>query len=262
MKLEMMNATARVAEALQTRGLFLKMNDSVITLMTENTESDIKRVRILLEKINIPTFWHSNHSFEVLVNRLPVAAMKKIINEKGRSFPVRMEGYHFHWRSFVQRRYGIKVNALDLDANMAMFVKSLNLAGITTLAGCNGHHRFSPKAQLSGVYQGMWFTIIQQRYLNDLSLHYKWNVHFGIESGAVLVAEKDLEEKWDMNLIYQDTVQMGSVLQQHAAEIRKLKKVYFKRNKQMKQKAEKMLNEKKYCELLEWMRQEVYTEIK
>ncbi|MFL0363147.1 hypothetical protein ACH0BF_08995 [Pseudobacillus sp. 179-B 2D1 NHS] len=257
MRLEMMNATKRVAEALKIRGLFIRESDSVIIMTTENTESDIKQVRILLEKLNIPTFWQNSHSFEVLVNRLPIAAMKKIMNEKGRLFPIRMEGYHFHWRSFVQRRFGIKVNALDLDANMAMFVKSLNLAGITALAGCNGHHRFSPKVQLSGVYQGIWFSILQQRYLNDLSLHYKWDVYFGSESGAAIVAKKAIDEKWNMNFIYQDTVQMASIFQQHAEEIRELKKAHFKRNKEMKEQAEKMLNEKEYSELLEWMKKEV-----
>ncbi|WP_046173348.1 hypothetical protein [Domibacillus indicus] len=260
MKLEMMNATDRVGEALQTRGLFVKTHGGVLTLTKENTDNDIKKVRFLLEKLNIPTLWKSSYSFEVLINQLPISIMKKIMHEKGKSFPIRMEGYHFKWRSFAQRRFGIKVNALDLDANMAMFVKSLNLAGVTTLAGCSGHHRFSPKVQLSGIYQGMWFTVIQQRYFNELSLHYKWDTYFATETGAAIVAKKAVGESWDMDFIYQDTVQMACVLQQHAEEIRELKKTCFKRNKEMKQHVEKMVNEKKYNELLEWMSEEVNKE--
>jgi hypothetical protein len=152
-KLEMMNATARVAEALQTRGLFVKVENDFVVMTAENTTSDMMKVRELLEQLGIPTFWKHEHTFQVLLNHMPVAMMKRIMNQKGRSFPVSMEGYHFFWRSFVQRRFGIKVNVLDLDANVAMFVKSLNLSGITALAGCNGHHRYQPNDS-SAIEQG------------------------------------------------------------------------------------------------------------
>lgn len=78
-----------------------------------------------------------------------------------------------------------------------------------------------------------------------------------MESGALIVAEKPKEEKWDMNLIYQDTVQMASALQKHAKEIRELKRTHFKRNKEMKQQVEKMLKEENYSDLFEWMKEKV-----
>src|SRR4051794_14270684 len=104
---------------------------------------------------------------------------------------------------------------------MAMLVKSLNLAGITSLADCNGHHRYAPNVQLSGGYQGAWFKVIQEKYLSELTLHYNWTVHFDNQSGSCFVSEGD--ERWDMNLIYQDTVQMAMVLQKYSREIRELK---------------------------------------
>lgn len=182
-KLEMVDATHRIAEALQMRGLFVEVKDDLIILTEGNTKTDIIKVRKLLDHFGVPTFWQGNQ-FQVLVTRIPISMMKRIMNALGREFPISMEGYHYKWKSFVQRRFVIKVNALYLDANMAMFVKSLNLAAITAIAGCNGHHRYSPNVQLSGVFQGAWFAVIQENYLRDLSLHYKWTVHFGNESGS------------------------------------------------------------------------------
>lgn len=254
MKLEMMNGTERITEALQTRGLFVRLKDEVIILTAENTAEDVKKVRALLHDLNISTYWQESNKFQVLVNRIPVSMMKKIIYAPGSTFPVSMEGYHFRWRSFVQRRFGIKVNALDLDANIAMFVKTLNLSGITALSGCNGHHRYSPNVQLSGVFQGSWFAVIQEKYLSECSLHYRWNVHFGNGSGSSIIAEKQNDERWDMNWIYQDTVQMAEVLKKYASDIRELKKKNFKRDGEMKETAKCFVVEKDYQGLVGWMR--------
>ncbi|MCL7748741.1 hypothetical protein [Halalkalibacter alkaliphilus] len=257
MNLEMMNGTERVAEALQTRGLFVKGKGDLIVLTTENTKEDIEGVRHLLEQVGIPTFWSDYQTFQVLVNRIPVALMKRIMNTRGREFPVSMEGYHYKWRSFVQRRYGIKVNALEIDANVAMFVKTLNLSGITALAGCNGHHRYQPNVQLSGEFQGAWFEVIQEKYLGDCSLHHQWKVHYGNQSGSCIVADKKEHERWNMNHVYQDTMQMASLLQQHAEEIRVLKQNTFKRKGEMKDHAERLAGEKSYKELVNWMKGEI-----
>ncbi|MBT2729508.1 hypothetical protein J7E63_21685 [Bacillus sp. ISL-75] len=236
------------------RGLFIEVKDDFIILSNENTQADIKKTKQLIRNLGIPTFWQDNQ-FQVLVTRTPIVTMKNIMNAPGREFPVHMEGYHFQWRAFAQRRFGIKVNALDMDANMAMLVKSLNQAGITSLAGCNGHHRYAPNVQFSGGYQGAWFKVIQEKYLSELTLHYKWTVHFDSPSGSCIRAEG--AERWDMNLIYQDTVQMALVLQKYAREIRELKNASFKRNKEMKESASNLLNERNYKGLVEWMKVKV-----
>jgi hypothetical protein len=256
MKLEMMDATARIAEALQMRGLFVEVKDDFIILTDGNTKADISKVRELLHHLGIPTFWQGS-KFQVLVTRVPISMMKRIMNTQGREFPIFMEGYHYKWKPFVQRRFGIKVNALDLDANMAMFVKSLNLAGITALAGCNGHHRYAPNVQLSGVFQGAWFEVIQEKYLSSCSLHYKWNVHYGNESGSCITADKGEAERWDMNLIYQDAVQMAQILQKHAAEIRELKRATFKRKGEMKEQANRFVQKREFKELVGWMKAKI-----
>jgi len=253
MNLEMMDATARIAEALQVRGVFVKVKDDFIILTDENTKADISKVRELLHNLGIPTFWQGN-KFQVLVTRVPISMMKRIMNTPGREFPIFMESYHYKWKPFVQRRFGIKVNALDLDANIAMLVKSLNLAGITALAGCNGHHRNAPNVQLSGVFQGAWFEVIQEKYFSNCSLHYKWKIHYGNESGSCIIADKGEAERWNMNLIYQDTVQMAQIIQKHAAEIRALKRAAFKRKGEMKEQAKRFVEKREFAKLVEWMK--------
>lgn len=257
LKLEMMNGTDRVAEALQMRGLFLEIKNDVIVLTDENTKEDIEKARELIDRLNIPTFWIADNKFQILTNRIPIVMMKKIMNARGHEFPIHMEGYHYYWRAFVQRRFGIKVNALDLDPQVAMMVKMLNLAGITTLAGCNGHYHYCPNFQLSGVFQGAWFEVIQEKYLNNCVLHYKWRVHYGNQSGSSIIAEKNHNHTWDMNKIYQDTVQMALILKEHASEIRELKNKTFKRDGQMKEIAKFFAQEKNYKELVLWMKEQI-----
>ncbi|MFK9092525.1 hypothetical protein [Bacillus salipaludis] len=254
-KVEMMNATERIAEALQMRGLFVVVKDDFIMFTEGNTKADVEKTRALLTTIGIPTLWQEN-KFQVLINRTSISIMKQIMNATGREFPVHMEGYHFHWRSFAQRRFGIKVNALDLDANMAMLVKTLNLVGITSLAGCNGHHHYTPNVQFSGVFQGAWFEVIQKTYLSGLTLQHNWQVHYGNRTGSCLRANES-SGRWDMNLIYQDTVQMAEVLQKHAGEIRELKNRVFKRNNEMKKAATHFTKEKDYSSLVNWMKKQV-----
>ncbi|WP_226036698.1 hypothetical protein [Aquibacillus saliphilus] len=169
-----------------------------------------------------------------------------------------MAGYHFRWRAFAQRRFGIKVNALDLDPNMAMLVKTLNVAGITSLAGCNGHYRYQPNVQLSGVFQGAWFQVLQEKYLKNCKLNYKWQIRYGNHSGACLVAENKSGEKWNMSLIYQDTVAMAEIIQTKKTEIRELKLNTFKRNRIMKKEAEEMRETKQYEELVQWMKVKIH----
>jgi hypothetical protein len=193
MKLEMMTAAERVAEALTMRGLFVRVSNDFVIMEESNTKADMKKVQNLLNHLGIPTLWQENR-YQILVNRIPISKMKKMIHVPGKEFPIHMEGYHFKWKAFAQRRFGIQVNALDLDPNMAMLVKTLNLVGITSLAGCNGHYRYAPNVQFSRVFQGAWFAILQEMLLSNISLHYKWKVHFGNQSGSCLFAEKADQE--------------------------------------------------------------------
>lgn len=234
--MEMQDGTSRLVEALRLRGFCVKKEDDFIKLVNPS-KRDIHELKFFLDKLNIPVFWNEEDQFQLLVNRFPLQKMKQIIQYKGRNYNYYMEGYHLKWRSFVTRRFGIRTNTLDLCPYTAIMVKALNEAGIVTMSGCNGHRQHQPNFQFSGVYFGVWFSIIQEKYLKNLTLHYDWKVKFFHEGRtSALLAHKSHEEPWDMKKVLADCEQMANVLRENAREIRMIKNNCFKRS--MKEQAE------------------------
>ena len=109
---------------------------------------------------------------------------------------------------------------------MARFVKTANLAGIATLAGCNGHGKNSPRFQFAGVFQGAWFKAIQQKYMSNLNLNYKWEL-LTVEGNTKAELRATGSVEWNQSLIHQDTLKMAEILEKNATKIRDLKKDTF-----------------------------------
>lgn len=252
--LELMDGQERLFEALEMRGFLVEKKGAFLTLSNGSAALDQQALKALLKKLNIQVFWLGN-DFQLLVNRFPVGMMKKITTLAGREFPLNMNDYHFRWRAFVNRRNGLKVNTLELDPYIACLVKAVNQAGVACLAGCDGHLKHAPNLQFSGVYNGVWFHIIQKKYLNDLKLNYKWDVFFRGGSGSRLVAVKADTENWDMKKIYEDTLNMAYKLKENAEEIKGIKLAAFKRNQQMKEIAESYRKGGKFAKLINWMKE-------
>jgi hypothetical protein len=252
LSIEMQSGTDKLVEALELRGFPVEVNNDIISLRNGSPD-DFKQLKVFLETLEIPVFWNGD-GFQLLINQFPIPKMRKIIQFPGHEHFVHMEGYHYQWRSFVTRRYGIRTNTINLCPFTAILVKALNEAGIVTLTGCNGHGQHDPNFQLSGIYNGIWFSIIQQRYLKELPLHYKWEMKF-ISGGcnAGIFAEKHPKEKWEMNKILADCYQMATILNAHAAEIREWKSRTFKRN--MKQSVEALRHVGDYRQLADWMKE-------
>jgi len=249
-EMKLQAGTEKLAEALLLRGFPVELENEFISLRN-GSQQDLHQLEIFLETLNVPVFW-SESRFQLLTNHFPLHKVKEIVHFKGRQHSVHMESYHFKWRSFVNRRYGIRTNTISLCPYTAIMVKALNEAGIVALAGCNGHGKHNPNFQLSGVYYGIWFSIIQERYMQALKLHYKWNVKFIREaSNSIIVANKPEEDKWDMNKVLADCYQMANVLTEHAAELREWKRRTFKRK--MKQKAETFKETRDMNQLFDWM---------
>ncbi|WP_084786715.1 hypothetical protein [Bacillus tuaregi] len=249
--METKTGTEKLAEALLLRGFPVEVKQDFITLRNGSTH-DYAQLKSFLETLNIPVFWNGGQ-FQLLTNRFPLQMMKKIIEFRGREHRIHMEGYHFKWRSFVNRRYGIRTNTTDLCPYTAIMVKALNEAGIVTLSGCNGHSHHSPNFKLSGIYHGIWFSLIQQQYMKDLSLHYQWKVEYtrGATQSAIL-ANKPSDERWEMKKVLADCFQMANVLFTHAGEIRDWKAQSFKRS--MKQFVEPLRESGDVAGVYDWMR--------
>ena len=249
--METKTGTEKLAEALLLRGFPVEVKNDFITLRNGSTK-DYTQLKGFLETLNIPVFWNEDQ-FQLLTNHFPLQMMKKIIEFHGHEHFVNMEGYHFKWRSFVNRRYGIRTNTTDLCPFTAIMVKALNEAGIVTLTGCNGHGKHSPNFQLSGTFHGIWFSIIQHQYMNNLSLNYSWKVEFiRGASNATIIANKPSDERWDMKKVLADCYQMANVLTTHAGEIREWKSRCFKRH--MKQTVEHLRETGDIAQLYEWMK--------
>ncbi|MGM0900366.1 MAG: hypothetical protein ACQEXB_04520 [Bacillota bacterium] len=255
LSLELMDGQERLAEALEMRGFLVEKEGPFLTLGNGSAVSDYADLKVLLTKLNIPVFWNGDR-VQLLVNRFPVMMMKKITRHRGTDFPVKMNGYHFRWRAFVNRKHGLKVDTMKLDPYIAGLVKAVNRAGISCLAGCDGHLKHAPNLQFSGVYNGAWFQIVQKEYLSGLSLNYTWDVEFKGGSGSRLVASKKGTEQWDMKKIYEDTLTMAYKLKEHSSEIKDRKATSFKRNQQMKQMAEAYRMNGQFEDLVDWMERE------
>lgn len=256
---EMKSGTEKLIEALYLRGFFVKEEKGILSLIN-GSDRDVKELKWLLEQCAIPVIWNGE-KFQLLVNHLPTEKVSEIVHFKGHNHPVAMESYHFKWRSFVTRRFGIRISTVDNCPYTAVMAKALNIAGIVTLCGCNGHGNHEPNFRLSGIYNGIWFSIIQEKYLADLSLHYRWELEFNKNTNATyILAKKAKHESWDMVKILDDCEKMARVLLKHAQEIRKLKRQCFKRN--MKETAETMRKAGNIQGLYDWMKNRVeeYTE--
>lgn len=229
--LEVMSATSKVVEALKARGFFVEEENGAIEFTESSAQGDQTQALQLLNRLGIPFMLMPNQSVEILVNKLPNSVFKKIFQFGGAPFDVSFNSHQENWRYFTSKRFGLRVEALDLEYNMARFVKMANLAGIATFAGCNGHLKHSPRFQFSGVFHGAWFNAIQQLYMKNLQLNYRWEVLY---QGTTQAELRVINEKgWDQNLIHQDTLKMAGVLEKYAREIRELKKKSFSKHQSM-----------------------------
>ncbi len=244
-----MTATEKVAEGLKMRGFFVEVVDGVLVFSKCNAEGDSEQVRHMLNHLTIPYVAHSADTIEILVNKLPNAVFRRMFEFSGAPFHVGLEKRHATWRFFTSQRFGVRVDTLDLEYNMARFVKTANLAGITTFSGCNGHLKHSPRFQFSGAFHGAWFAAVQKKYMTDLQLNYNWEVLYQGHTLAELRVTGT--SKWHQNRIHQDTLKMAEVLEVYATEIRELKKSIF--SKHQKATPKSFVCEGKFETLEAWM---------
>ncbi|WP_227939056.1 hypothetical protein [Alkalihalobacillus deserti] len=250
--LELMDGQERLFEALEMRGFLVEKKGPFLALAKGSAASDYSDVKALLSKYNIPIHWNEEN-FQLLVNKFPVMMMKRITTHRGKEFPISLNGYHFRWRAFVNRKHGLKVDTLKLDPFISCLVKAVNKTGIACVAGCDGHLRHAPNLQFSGVYNGAWFSIVQKKMLNDLNLNYTWEVEFEGGTGSRLVAKKTATEQWDSKKIYEDTLKMAYRLKDNSTKIKERKITYFKRSKKMKEVAEAFRLNGQLNHLVAWM---------
>ncbi|MEK4246584.1 hypothetical protein MKZ20_14780 [Psychrobacillus sp. FSL K6-2684] len=253
LELNSMNATEKIAVILKLRGLFVSYKKNVLVFSNSSTNNDIRDVIMLLNNYNIPFIHHEKQKIEILVNFISLEKMKQLFFAGGKPFPINYINFHSNWRSFVSRKFGYRVNAYQLEHNVACLVKAANLAGLSTYAGCNGHSKKSPRLQFTGPIMGAWFEVIQQLFMVHHTFNYQWEVTYSGLTGAELRATS--KGKWNQMKIHEDTLKMAMILESHAAEIRELKKLSFR--KSHKEIVAGWIEIKNYSALKEWMLRQV-----
>lgn len=247
---KLQDATTICTNALQLRGFQVKKQNGHIELLPSSSDHDLKGILYILEKLTVPYVVKDRQLIEILVNKLPLNFYNKVAKMGGQPYPIQFAEHQTNWRYFFNHRYGVRIDALDVEYNMAAFVKAANLAGIRVVSGCNGHHRNSPRFQLVGAYYGAWFEVVQQLFLADLSLNYCWQVRY---EGLTKAEIRATGQMWNMDQIHQDTWRMAERLQQHATEIRAIKEYLFtKRATEPKQ----FVANQQYQQLVQWMMQQ------
>jgi hypothetical protein len=241
------DATKVCVDALKLRGFQVKETNGCIAFLASSAKDDVKHAMTILNKLDIPFIMQADDLIEVLVTSLPLSIYNKVARFGGYPYSIPYAECQTHWRYFLNHTFGIRINALEVEYNMAAFVKAANLAGIRVLSGCNGHKRNSPRFQIAGVYYGAWFETVQQLFMKDLSLNYEWKVLFQGETKAEIRA---IGTEWDMDRIHQDTMKMAECLQKNAQAIRDFKAKAFGRQDV---KAKQLANQQKYSELVQWM---------
>lgn len=249
LELKLQDATTIGADALSLRGFQVKVSGGSIEFLSSSAKPDMEQAAIILNKLGIPFTIKNYNLIEILVTKIPLSIYNKVARFGGQPYSIPYREYQTKWRYFYNHRFGVRLDALSLEYNMAAFVKTANLAGIRIVSGCNGHKKNSPRFQVVGEYYGAWFEVIQQMYLQDLTLNYKWEVMY---QGTTKAEIRAVGTDWDMDRIHQDTMKMAARLQQNAQSIRELKSQVF-----VKQASEpKMFVEKKqYAQLVNWMMQ-------
>ncbi|WP_336883753.1 hypothetical protein [Priestia koreensis] len=244
---KLQDATKVCVDALHLRGFQVKETNGCIELLASSAKDDAKHATEILNKLDIPFIMQANNLIEVLITSLPLSIYNKVARFGGCPYSIPYAECQTHWRYFLNHTFGIRLNALAIEYNMAAFVKAANLAGIRVLSGCNGHKRTSPRFQITGVYYGAWFETVQQLFMSDLSLNYEWKVLYQGETKAEIQA---IGTEWDMDRIHQDTMKMADCLQKNAQAIRDLKAHAFGRqDSEVKQ----LVNQQKDSELIQWM---------
>lgn len=150
---------------------------------------DLVDITDLLNSLSIKHEWNEN---ELQVNNELIEGMYKNIlcfpaNNRETNTPI----YLASWRNFTRRKHGPKIQTKTLEPGVALMVKALSAIGITTVNSCDGHGKNKPIIDFASFHNAAWFEILQDKYLSNGSLIYKWKVESSQNSYAYLTAVSD-----------------------------------------------------------------------
>jgi len=103
----------------------------------------------------------------VVMEKLDVQKFQEVIWYGAKNHEAGGNGSWRSWKYFTKGIYGPKVSTITLGSGVALFVKSLSAAGITTISSCDGHGKRSPYISFFGHYNACWFMVLYKNLLHN-----------------------------------------------------------------------------------------------
>ncbi|MDX8289117.1 hypothetical protein SLL00_04910 [Metabacillus indicus] len=236
----------KLITALQLRGFYIREVEGHLTLSRGSHPSDLKALKNLFDNCDIG-YKFDDEKFYIFQEDFDEFTLERIVwypAEHGAGDV----GYR-SWKYFIKGRNGPKICTLALETGVALFVKSLSAAGITTVLSCDGHGTKAPIVSFYGRYNACWFLVLFNAHLKENKFNYNWELTRTNQSDIDLIALKT-NYGWDLELVLEDTLRMASFFGDNSATISQLKHNIFIRNRRSNR---TLLKRKNFQETYDWM---------
>ncbi|RKL65030.1 hypothetical protein CR203_22805 [Salipaludibacillus neizhouensis] len=138
----------RLELELELRGFFVTEKEGAIRFSDKNHPDDIVLLKRQLKKLQIDHTFKGNDLI-VADDQLDNDVIKQLIWSEVRNTMTPAFGFRMS-SSFVKFNGNSSISTFHLEAGVALLVKSLNAAGISTLASCDGHGEKAPSIMFNG----------------------------------------------------------------------------------------------------------------
>ncbi|WP_088034878.1 hypothetical protein [Evansella clarkii] len=156
---------------------------------------------------------------------------------------------HFRsWKYFIKSIHGPRIKAFSLDPGVALLVKALSAAAITTNSCCDGHGRKAPEITFYGRYNAAWFLVLFNN-MEKSDLNYCWEIE-NKTGKDIDVKGNSPSDKWEIKKVMEDTLKIADYFLVNADKFSRIKREIFFRNRNSTSKYLKQLD---FNQLVEWM---------
>lgn len=217
----------RIAEALMYRGYFVSAKEDGLYLSSANHKHDRMLFDRVFRKLGIACTMEEG-KIKVLSFENMDEVLEDIRFYPGQNHEAGGTAYRSGWKYFIQRKHGPKISTITLDPGIARLTKAISAVGIATIMCCDGHGRRAPYIIFDGAHNGIWFELIQKHLMQEITLHYQWEVlPERTETYMRLQGKKGEDQRWDLAHIQQDSYNMARFLLENMEELSDLKRNVF-----------------------------------
>lgn len=246
-----MDRLTTLTNALHLRGFLVTQHEDHIYLHQGNHQQDINDLEVLFNEHNIPATLHNrniylNHQEDQPINDQVIIWHKAYNHE---SWIAHYGGFKY----FTKSIHGPKIRTLSLETGVALMVKAISAAGITTFSSCDGHGQRAPRIDFHGKHNACWFQLHFHKMLREtnLSFNYQWTFQDKDKPFLDLVLKAiSPSGRYKKHLVLEDSLKIAAYFLQQAQAISLTKRQLFKINRNRNRKLIKPMT---FDELYDWM---------